>query len=331
MNELGNPFLEMTSAVAFNCHGCLYRSRYHNRPGAWVTLHMPNATTGKAQPVRAQIRFVRLPASPKELYQVGVELENPANVWGIQSPPEDWMSFAGTVADGPAIEKSSGLRVVSESEAPRQGGSENGGAALLEPAGAPSAGNPVRVIVSSEQLLQRLEGKLRQAAEKAVDSAMSARFGAAVNQAAKAIDEFSQSSVRKVQKQYEQYREQMVISARDQFLSRVQADLAAGRGAPGTAGGNVAQPRRGGWPALGGERGAGCEPAVAEAERSLQKAAHAGAVRVCRASGRDCQPDGSANLSEQNGSSGRAADRAPERAIAEYLERGGKTAADENR
>src|SRR5580698_9876942 len=114
MNELGNPFLEMTSAVAFNCHGCLYRSRYHNRPGSWVTLHMPNITTGKAQPVRAQIRFVRLPASPKELYQVGVELENPANVWGIQSPPEDWMSFAGTVADGPAIEQSSGLRVVSE-------------------------------------------------------------------------------------------------------------------------------------------------------------------------------------------------------------------------
>jgi hypothetical protein len=85
----------------------------------------------------------------------------------------------------------------------------------------------VRVVVSSEQLLQRLEGKLQQAAEKAVDSAMSARFNAAVNQAAKAIDEFSQSSVRKVQKQYEQYSEQMATSAREQLLSRVQADVAA--------------------------------------------------------------------------------------------------------
>jgi hypothetical protein len=272
MNELGNPFLEMTSAVAFNCHGCLYRSRYHNRPGSWVTLHMPNSTTGKAQPVRAQIRFVRLPASPKELYQVGVELENPANVWGIQSPPEDWMSFAGTVADGPAIEKSSGLRVVSESEAPRQGVSENGGAATLQPAGAPSAGNPVRVIVSSEQLLQRLEGKLRQAAEKAVDSAMSARFGAAVNQAAKAIDEFSQSSVRKVQKQYEQYREQMVISARDEFLSRVQSDLAAAEERleqrVETLLSRAEEVGRR-WEASA----ARLEPAVAEAEKSLQKAA----------------------------------------------------------
>ncbi len=272
MNELGNPFLEMTSAVAFNCHGCLYRSRYHNRPGSWVTLHMASSTTAKAQPVRAQIRFVRLPASPKELYQVGVELENPANVWGIQSPPEDWMSFAGTVADGPAIEKSSGLRVVSESEARGQGRSENGGVATLQPAGAPSAGNPVRVIVSSEQLLQRLEGKLQQAAEKAVDSAMSARFGAAVNQAAKAIDEFSQSSVRKVQKQYEQYREQMVVSARDEFLSRVQADLAAAeerleRRVETLLSRAEEVGRR--WEASAAQ----LEPAVAEAEKSLQKAA----------------------------------------------------------
>ncbi len=68
--------------------------------------------------------------------------------------------------------------------------------------GALGAEKPVRVVVSSDQLLQKLEGKLQQAAEKAVDSAMSARFSAAVNQAAKAIDDFSQSSVRKVQKQW---------------------------------------------------------------------------------------------------------------------------------
>lgn len=122
MNEMGNPFVEMTSVVAFNCHGCLYRSRYHNRPGAWVTLHMPNADTGKAQQVKARVRFVRLPASPKELYQVGVELENPANVWGVQRPPEDWTSFGGPVVntppvDAPAVEKSSALRVVPDSGA----------------------------------------------------------------------------------------------------------------------------------------------------------------------------------------------------------------------
>jgi hypothetical protein len=286
MNELGNPFLEMTSAVALNCHGCLYRSRYHNRPGSWVTLHMASSPSGKTQPVRAQIRFVRLPASPKELYQVGVELENPANVWGIPAPPEDWMSFAGTVADGPTTEKSSGVQVVGEREPLLQGASENGGAAKRELASMPLAGKPVRVVVSSEQLLQRLEGKLQQAAEKAVDSAMSARFSAAVNQAAKAIDEFSQSSVRKVQRQYEQYREQMVVSAREQFLTRVQADLASaeerlerrvetllGRAEEATR--RLEGSLAGVEPAV--QRlvasAAAMEPAAAEAESSLQKAA----------------------------------------------------------
>lgn len=284
-NEFGNPFMEMTSAVALNCHGCLYRSRYHNRPGSWVTLHMPNQVDGKAQPVRAQIRFVRLPASPKELYQVGVELENPANVWGIQAPPEDWMSFVGTVTDRPSAEKGLGPREVAESEA-RQGATENVGEATREMASMPPAGKPVRVAVSSEQLLQRLEGRLQQAAEKAVDSAMSVRFSAAVKQAAKALDEFSQSSARKVQKQYEQYREQMAISAREQFLSRVQAELASAEERleqrVETLLGRAEEAARRLEGSLAGVESAvkrleasaaATEPAVAEAESSLQKAA----------------------------------------------------------
>jgi len=225
MNEMGNPFVEMTSVVAFNCHGCLYRSRYHNRPGSWVTLHMPNADRGKAEPVRAQVRFVRLPASPTELYQVGVELESPANVWRIPSPPEDWASFVAKIIDAPASEKNLGLRVVSDNGAGPETRPQNAEAASPAPAAAQAAGKPARVIVSSDQLLQRLEGKLQQAAEKAVESAMSSRFNVAVSQAAKAIDDFSQSSVRKVQKQVERCREEMLVSAREQFLSQVKAGL----------------------------------------------------------------------------------------------------------
>ncbi len=225
---MGNPFVEMTSVVAFNCHGCLYRSRYHNRPGSWVTLHMASADTGTAQPVRAQVRFVRLPASPTDLYQVGVELESPANVWRIPSPPEDWTSFARRIMDAQSADNASGLHVVPDDSGLPEGWPQTGAAELASPvpAATSAAGKQVRVVVSSDQLLQRLEGKLQQAADKAVESAMSARFSTAVNQAAKAIDDFSQSSVRKVQRQVDQYREQMVVSAREQFLARVQADLA---------------------------------------------------------------------------------------------------------
>lgn len=226
MNEVGNPFVEMTSVVAFNCHGCLYRSRYHHRPGTWVTLHMPNADTGKAQPVRAQVRFVRLPTSPTDLYQIGVELEHPGNVWRIPSPPEDWTSFEGKIVDSPAIESASGLHVVPGDKAADQASSRDAETASTAPTATQAAGKSVRVVVSSDQLLQRLEGRLQQAADKAIETALSVRFNAAVSQAAKAIDDFSQSSVRKVQRQVEQYREQMVVSAREQFLKKVQADLA---------------------------------------------------------------------------------------------------------
>src|SRR5208282_1686717 len=67
--------------------------------GSWVTLEIPGQrAAGKPRPVRAQVKFVRLPRSPHELYQVGVELENPGNVWGVQMPPEDWLQFSGYAA-----------------------------------------------------------------------------------------------------------------------------------------------------------------------------------------------------------------------------------------
>src|SRR5258708_29098462 len=36
--------------------------------------------------------------SARELQQVGVELENPGNVWGVVTPPPDWMRPRGTTS-----------------------------------------------------------------------------------------------------------------------------------------------------------------------------------------------------------------------------------------
>ena len=46
--------------------------------------------TAKAISVmRAQVRSIDPPMSPRELYQIGVELESPANLWGVSTPPDD--------------------------------------------------------------------------------------------------------------------------------------------------------------------------------------------------------------------------------------------------
>jgi hypothetical protein len=98
-SRVGTPQVELTSAVTINCHGCLYLSRHEHRRDSWMTLEVSNQHTGaKSAPVRAKVRFVRLPRNPRELYRVGVELETPANIWGIESVPEDWLPYSDSAS-----------------------------------------------------------------------------------------------------------------------------------------------------------------------------------------------------------------------------------------
>src|ERR1700681_754022 len=257
-NRIGDLFLESTSAVAVNCHGCLYPSRHEYRHGSWVTLEVPNQHVNMlARPVRAQVKFIRLPRSPQELYLVGVELENPANVWGITTAPEDWLRFAeapvNTTAHAPvnsaplaltpapvavpqiahANEQStpsvpsheSDLASTATSSAPAEHT-----APLAAPAtptnGAAAVSSVTNGSVTPEQLLRLLDGKLQQAAEKAVSAALSARLNTAVNQAVKAIENFSQASLRQVEVHCSQYRETLVGAAREDLLERINQDVA---------------------------------------------------------------------------------------------------------
>jgi len=90
---LGQEFLERTTAVSMNLHGCRYPSRHDCRVGSWITLQIGEAPINEiVTTVRAQVRSVQIPRNPRDLYHVGVELENPANIWRIPAPPTDWLS-----------------------------------------------------------------------------------------------------------------------------------------------------------------------------------------------------------------------------------------------
>lgn len=257
-NRIGNLFLESTSAVAVNCHGCLYPSRHEYRHGSWVTLEVPNQHVNLlARPVRAQVKFIRLPRSPQELYLVGVELENPANVWGIATAPEDWLRFAeappNAVTNAPVNATPSSVTLAPLAAPQIARGDEQSTPSVptqqsdLASAAAPGAPNehtaPLAIpaaptngaaavsyvtngSVTPEQLLRLLDGKLQQAAEKAVSAALSARLSTAVNQAVKAIENFSQASLRQVEVHCSQYRETLVGAAREDLLERMNQDMA---------------------------------------------------------------------------------------------------------
>lgn len=96
---LGQEFLERTSAVSLNLHGCRYPSRHDTHVGTWVTMQIGDSGVGEiVTTVRAQVRSVQVPRNPRDLYHVGVQLEKPANVWRIPTPPPDWRTAAERVA-----------------------------------------------------------------------------------------------------------------------------------------------------------------------------------------------------------------------------------------
>ena len=96
---LGQEFLERTSAVSLNLHGCRYPSRHDCHVGSWITLQIGEAPLGEiVTTARAQVRSVQIPRNPRDLYHVGVELEKPANIWRVSSPPQDWLTAAERLA-----------------------------------------------------------------------------------------------------------------------------------------------------------------------------------------------------------------------------------------
>jgi hypothetical protein len=96
---LGQEFLERTSAVSLNLHGCRYPSRHDCHVGTWITLQIGEAQQSEiVTTVRAQVRSVQIPRNPRDLYHVGVELEKPSNVWRIPAPPPDWLTAAQRIA-----------------------------------------------------------------------------------------------------------------------------------------------------------------------------------------------------------------------------------------
>ncbi len=97
---LGQPFEERTSTVTLNLHGCRYVSKHHLPKNTWVTLEVPQEA--RRRHVRARVAWIQRPHSVREFFQIAVELESPANIWNITSPPISWESSETPVE--PAVE-----------------------------------------------------------------------------------------------------------------------------------------------------------------------------------------------------------------------------------
>lgn len=94
VDALGRPFQERTSTLIINCHGARYQSKHYVLKNMWVTLEVPHSEPGHApRSVRGRVTWIQRPRTVRELFQIGLELEVPGNVWGIAFPPGDWFPF----------------------------------------------------------------------------------------------------------------------------------------------------------------------------------------------------------------------------------------------
>src|SRR6266852_3077194 len=94
VDALGRPFVERTSTLIINCHGCRYQSKHYVLKNMWVSLEIPHPETGQApRNVRGRVAWIQRPRTVRQLFQVALELEVPGNTWGIAFPPGDWFTF----------------------------------------------------------------------------------------------------------------------------------------------------------------------------------------------------------------------------------------------
>jgi len=206
-NKIGQPFQEKTSVVSLNLHGCRYRSRHDYSIGMWVTLRLTEPR-GEAESgvLRAQVRSVRAPKNPNELYQIGVELESPANVWGISAPPSDWER---------TFEAAAFLKVRRDNDLPTP--LPTAETAEREPAAAATTPTPTEQVLPS-QFIPILQKAVRTAVAKQLDESL--------KEALWKFDEVSRAKTQQAEESLERRIEMIVYTSRAEVVSRLDSRLA---------------------------------------------------------------------------------------------------------
>jgi hypothetical protein len=240
-NKFGQTFQERTNAVSLNLHGCRYPSRHEYPLQSMVTLQVTGTDGGApSRALRARVRSVQSPSTPRDLFQVGVELETPGNVWGVPTPPEDWQHIPSAIAPSmnaatavaPAREPSTApppprLQAVPDLRRSEVGvfPSPSPAADVSEPAPEAAAAKPERVVISQDQLLSALQGKMQQAAEKAVQSAVATHLDEAIRTSLLKMDEAWKANVRQIEDSSAKRLEVLISSSQGDALRRLDERL----------------------------------------------------------------------------------------------------------
>ncbi|MGB8475164.1 MAG: hypothetical protein WCE61_13855 [Candidatus Acidiferrum sp.] len=237
--KTGLSFQEKTSTVSFNLHGCRYPSRHEYPVGASVGLRVLQPDGQSISPViRAFVKSVHPPASPRELFQVGVELESPANIWNVSPPPSDWNRLLGGTASmagaataaAPALEQPTPPALGPSAHDPADTQVTPLPSPFPADAGAPPAktsspAKPERVAITIDQLVAAMQGKLQAAAEKVVQNALATQLDEALNDALARSDGVREHNLQQLHDFSEQRLESLIRASREEILGHLESRL----------------------------------------------------------------------------------------------------------
>lgn len=90
------PYREDVSTVSISCHGCKYESKHDVLTNSWVMLELKGDAPDQV-PVTARglVKWVQRAVDAGGMFQTAIELEDPGNIWGIATPPADWVPYCG--------------------------------------------------------------------------------------------------------------------------------------------------------------------------------------------------------------------------------------------
>ena len=170
------PYREEVSTVAVSCHGCRYESKHDVLTNSWVMLELNVKDHGtETVSARGLVKWVKRPLDTTGTYETAIELEDPGNIWGIDSPPQDWVTFCESRLQQPgppkskpfAVPKSEPVAKTPPAEKSEKSGNGAGIASpVTRPSPSPSLDRPVGQLVG--EFHQQMEKILFEAAGAAV-------------------------------------------------------------------------------------------------------------------------------------------------------------------
>jgi hypothetical protein len=240
------PYSEEVSTVSVSAHGCKYHSKNQVLANALVILEM-KSDKSETKPVSTRGRVKWVAGLQGGVFETAIELEDPGNVWGIATPPKDWLPFCGprtieidtskskpfaVPRPEPVAPAAANVRevteLVSENRAAPSSAVENGARQSLA-----SVARPVGHLMGDFQ--QQMETMLSEVATAAVREKTTAILNdvhAKLRQEAKAI--LTEATASQAGPWIEQALKQMKIAGQDtaqklhgQWMKKVESDMGA--------------------------------------------------------------------------------------------------------